>query len=218
MKRLISTFLKVITSLFIVVVSYFLVALVFSSIPASTQEIPNNNQLKTVYLTTNGVHLDFVLPVNLLGSELLFGLELNNQTNYVAFGWGDENFYLNTPTWSDLTVENAVRALFLESSTLMHVTYYSNLRSNWSRVDLSESQLNQLNTYIAQTFQLNSFGQKQRILNSGYTKYDSFYKANGSYSCFKTCNTWVNFGLKQSGLPACVWTPFDFAVLKYYKE
>ena len=52
----------------------------------------------------------------------------------------------------------------------------------------------------------------------GYTygNNDQFYEAVGSYSCFKTCNTWTNQALKESKLKACLWTPFDFGIISKY--
>lgn len=49
--------------------------------------------------------------------------------------------------------------------------------------------------------------------DASYTTIDNFYKAKGSYSCFNSCNSWVNRGFKRFGLRACLWTPFDFGLL-----
>ncbi|MBL4888255.1 MAG: DUF2459 domain-containing protein, partial [Flavobacteriaceae bacterium] len=46
---------------------------------------------------------------------------------------------------------------------------------------------------------------------------DDFYKANGSFSCLKTCNSWANSAFKESGLKSCFWTPFDFGLINKYK-
>ncbi|REG87882.1 uncharacterized protein DUF2459 [Winogradskyella sediminis] len=53
--------------------------------------------------------------------------------------------------------------------------------------------------------------------NQGYSSIDDFYKAKGSYSCFKTCNSWVNSAFKESGLKSCLWTPFDFGLMNKYE-
>ena len=51
-----------------------------------------------------------------------------------------------------------------------------------------------------------------------YGANNSFYRANGSYSPIKTCNTWVNDGFKESGLKASYWTLFDFGLLNKYSK
>lgn len=186
------------------------------SIPInSEQELTPSNTY--IYIKTNGVHLDLILPKDLISKPLLKGLYYKPTENYLAFGWGDENFYINTPTWDDLTVSNAFQALFLESSSLMHVTRYSQPKPNWIKIPVSTNQLQKINTYILNSFKTDTNQNKLLLKDKGYTSSDDFYKAKGSYSFYSTCNSWVNRGLKQSGLKACYWTPFDFGVLNQYK-
>ena len=82
----------------------------------------------------------------------------------MSFGWGDENFYLNTPTWNDLTFRNAFSALFLDSNTLIHLTKHSRMNSEWTIVNLNEKQLLKLNKYILNSFQLDKKGRVKRFL------------------------------------------------------
>lgn len=124
---------------------------------------------------------------------------------------------MNTPTWGDLTFSNAFEAIFLRSTTLMHVTRYKHKRSNWIEIKVNNSELEKLNSYLFDTFELNQAGLKIILKNKGYTSTDDFYRSKGSYSCFKTCNSWVNTGFKESGLKSCLWTPFDFGLLNKYE-
>ncbi|MCP5062170.1 MAG: DUF2459 domain-containing protein, partial [Ignavibacteriae bacterium] len=54
--------------------------------------------------------------------------------------------------------------------------------------------------------------------NKGYTPYDDFYEAVGSYSLFNTCNTWVNSAFKECNIKACLWTPYDFGLISMHKK
>ncbi|WP_370569699.1 DUF2459 domain-containing protein [Flaviramulus sp. BrNp1-15] len=45
-----------------------------------------------------------------------------------------------------------------------------------------------------------------------------FIKQKESYSCLKTCNSWVNSALKMSDLKSCYWTPFDFGIINKYND
>ena len=173
---------------------------------------------KSIFLNTNGVHLDIILSRNDIDTKLIKGINQLENENYISFGWGDENFYLNTPTWNDLTFSNAFQAMFLKSSTLMHITRYKHKRNNWVEIRINESELQKLNIYILKTFKKDEYGNKIILDNKGYSEIDDFYKAEGSYSCFKTCNSWVNTGFKESGLKSCYWTPFDFELLKNMNE
>lgn len=148
---------------------------------------------------------------------MLSGIKHNGVDTHLAFGWGDEKFYINRPTWNDLTFNNAFRALFLKSTTLLHVTRYQQKNSGWVEIKVSNTELQKMNAYLFDTFDTNEIGMKIGLENKGYSSKDDFYKAKGSYSCFKTCDSWLNTGLKESGLKSCLWTPFDFAVLKKYE-
>ena len=200
----------------LITISYLLVSLILTSITID-RKVGNGTSDKTIYLSTNGVHLSIVLPKENIDSILLTGLKLNGNENYLSFGWGEENFYINTPTWEDLTFKNAFRAMFLKNTTLMHVGRYKNESSDWLRIKINESELKALNTYLQNTFKTNEKGMKIILENQGYSSKDDFYKSKGSYSCFNTCNSWVNKGFKESGLKSCFWTPFDFGLMKKYE-
>ncbi len=177
----------------------------------------NETSEKLIYLNTNGVHLDIVIPIENIDTSVLSGIKYNSNEKYLSFGWGDENFYINTPTWGDLTFKNAFSAMFLKSSTLIHITRYKQKREDWIEIKINESELKKLNSYLLNTFETNESGMKIILENQGYSSIDDFYKSKGSYSCFKTCNSWVNKGFKESGLKSCLWTPFDFGLMNKYE-
>lgn len=211
-KRIIKWFLYFL----LIPISYIIISLILTAITID-RKIYNEDNDKTIFLNTNGVHLDIIIPKNTINSLLLAGLKYEQADNYLSFGWGDENFYINTPTWGDLTFSNAFKAMFLKSSTLMHVTRYKSIRSDWIEIKISDTEFEKLNAYVLHTFKTNESGIKSRLENQGYSAIDDFYKANDSYSCFKTCNSWVNSGFKESGLKSCVWTPFDFGLMNKYE-
>lgn len=195
--------------------TYLIVSLILSSITID-RKLDNEIRDKLIYLSTNGVHLDIVLSKNDLDSLLISGLKHNETDKYLSFGWGDENFYINTPTWGDLTFKNAFIALFLKSSTLIHVTRYKQIQPGWIKIEISENELQKLNAYLLKEFKTDENGMKIILEGLGYTSMDDFYKSKGSFSCFKTCNSWVNKGFKEGGLKSCLWTPFAFGIINKY--
>ncbi len=214
--RLLKKILKFILWVLAIPVMYLLISLVLILITANKNNVSLITE-KTIYLSTNGVHLDIVIPVSDVDDALKKGLKMKSET-YLSFGWGDENFYLNTPTWNDLTFKTAFSAMFLKGNALMHVTRYSGKNPKWTIVNLNEKQLSKLNSYILNAFQFDTDGNKIILENKGYAFNDDFYKAKGSYSIIKTCNTWANSALKTSGLKSCFWTPFDFGIINKYKN
>lgn len=200
-----------------IIVFYFLAALLFSYIPINgSKDDPTKNQ--SIYLHTNGVHLDLILPKGLLSEELIQGLNHKTGDQYFSFGWGDRDFYLNTPDWDDLTFSTAFSAMFLPSTTLMHVSRYRGKPVDAVEIKVSEVQLKKLNQHLLQSFLLDEQGNKIILSGKGYSHYDDFFEAKGNYSCFNTCNTWVNALFKSSDIKACLWTPFDFALMEIHKK
>ena len=214
--KILKKILKWILYFLAVPVTYIIVSLILTTITIDKKDKSSVSD-KSIFLSTNGVHLGIILSKNDIDSNLLKGINNLETENYISFGWGDENFYINTPTWSDLTFNNAFQAMFLKSTTLMHVTRYEQKRNDWVEIRINENELQKLNNYILGTFKKDEYGNKIILENKGYSAIDDFYKAKGSYSCFKTCNTWINTGFKESGLKSCYWTPFDFGLMKKYK-
>jgi len=212
---LLKKILKYLLLLLSLPILYLIVSIILTSITINKSS-KNSSEGHTVYLSSNGVHLDIVIPKHLITPQLISDLKILPNNTYLAFRWGDENFYLYTPQWKDLTFNNAFKALFLKSSTLVHLTKYNNIQKDWVKIDINDTELNKLNLYINKTFKLDKFKNKIIIPNKGYSLNDDFYYANGSYSCFKTCNSWVNSAFKESGLKSCLWTPFDFGLLNKY--
>ncbi len=196
------------------VVLYVLFSFLLTWIPVNTDQ-PATKRPHRLYAFSNGVHLDFVIPTQLIPEQLLTQLRPGAETQFLGIGWGDKGFYLDTPTWADLSAKVAVRAMFLPSPTAMHVTEHRVINRTWSQLDLSDAQLEALFGYIMDSFQTDSRGQISEIVGEGYTPLDRFYEANGNYSCFKTCNTWVNTGLRRIGVKTAIWTPMDKGVLRY---
>ncbi len=196
---------------------YVLLSLILIAITVNSHQ-PSGEKNKTIYLNSNGVHLDVIIPRKELPKELTQGMRYRPTDYFFAFGWGEENFYLNTPKWRDIRFSTAFRALFLKNSTLVHLARYNRTRPDWIEVNVTEEQLESLISYITATFQLDEDGEVIILPGKGYKTHDDFYKAYGSYSFLFTCNSWVNKGFKSSGLKACLWTPFDFGLKWKYGE
>lgn len=215
-KLIVSALLKTILSVLLIGVAYFLCAFTLPKIPIYTQTQPTTEPHIDVYVISNGVHTDVALPSNSIikNWESIFSrsefLASDSALNYVAFGWGDKGFYLNTPEWSDLKISTAFNATFGLGGTAMHVQYIKEpqkLNQNKVQLKLSNTQYQKLVKYIEESFcYMDSCISK--INHPGYGKNDLFYEANGKYSLIKTCNVWTNKALKKCGVKTGLWTPF----------
>jgi uncharacterized protein (TIGR02117 family) len=187
---------------------------------------PVNYAEVAIYIKTNGVHTDIVLPVRNTQSDwskevkYTHTVSADTSYHYVAFGWGDKGFYLETPEWSDLKISTAFKAAFGLGSTAIHATYYKVLQedSTCKKIQIDRHQYNSLVNYISNTFKKDVAGHFMFIkTKANYGPTDAFYEAEGRYSLFYTCNTWANDALNACGQPCCLWTPFDTGIFLNYK-
>lgn len=207
------------------VVVYLLAAYVLSRITIDKAQGGSNDV--TIYIKTNGVHTDLVVPVKNEQTDWTKEIKFSNAhladttiIKYIAMGWGDKGFYLQTPAWADLRFSTAFKATFGLSSTAIHATFYGDLTENKSckKILISKTQYAQLVNFINSSFQKDAAQQVIRINTSAnYNNADAFYEANGCYNLFYTCNTWANSALKKCGQKACLWTPFDTGIFLKYK-
>jgi len=223
LKKIVRRFLKITGGIILFFLLYFLLVLGLAYVPTNSDFKPCTNDAVEIYILTNGVHTDLVLPLNNnIKDWSAFVNPVNTKlpsTNfhYVAFGWGDKGFYLETPTWADLKFKTAFKAMFFLSTSDMHVSFYESLKENESckKICISLDSYTKLITYIDNSFQtLNKM--PMLIKGASYGNNDLFYDANGTYSMFYTCNSWANSGLKAAHLKACLWTLFDKSIFDKY--
>ena len=205
---------------------YFGTAFVCEKIENDRQVIKAPKKYKVLILS-NGVHTDIVLPVKneLVNWKKFFPTSntrgKKDHNGWIAFGWGDKGFYLNTPTWGDLTVSTAIKAVSGMSSTALHVTYRDTVKqdsSNCVSLYLSKKEYLNLKKYIDDSYQKNLNKPIFIPTNAVYGDDDAFYEATGTYHLFNTCNTWTNESLKACNQKACSWTPFESGIFDLYKK
>ena len=192
---------------------YFITALLLSFFTIRPAEEVECEEKGAAYLTTNGIHLFLILPVEKVEPSLRGRLPVPGNTRFLAFGWGDREFYRTTPTWKDLSPGTAFRAAFLNTAAGMHVMRFVEEQPSWRKLEICPVQADALSSFIDRSFQKDERGNLLPIEAHGYNDSDLFFEARGNYSCLRTSNTWANDALKQAWLPAALWTPFDFGVL-----
>ena len=220
--RVLRIFAKALLSFLLVMLLYFAAALVGSVIPVNTEQPKKGNI--TIYLRSNGAHTDFILPLEnhlIDWTEFIspdYVLAKSENFRYVSFGWGDLKFYRETPEWEDLRFPVAFQAVFLNTPSAMHVTFLETIRMDQPTIsiEITPEQYLDLSRYISNSFQRNDSGEVIPVADLHFNRHDAFFHAKGSLHFFYTCNTWVNEGLKESGLRACLWTPFDEGIFYQY--
>ncbi|AWA30478.1 TIGR02117 family protein [Flavobacterium magnum] len=211
-------------SLLVFIAAYMLLAFLLSRISVNSRDEDPDSAV-AIYLRTNGVHTDVVFPVeNEVFNWKQFvrvGHTVANDAAlaYVAFGWGDRDFYLHTPEWSDLKFRTAFNAAFYLGTSAMHVVFLDQpLEGERCRkIFVSRREYADMVAFVQKSFARDTAGNPRPILHSGYGLNDIFYEAEGRYSLFYTCNSWTNNTLKSGRQKAALWTLTDGGIFCHYQ-
>lgn len=218
-------FLKTLGIILGIIVIYALLGYLLPFIEISAKDNGEKKEIP-IYIYTNGVHTDIVMPVkNELhdwSTKIPFANTKSKRTDYqyVGIGWGDKGFYLDTPTWADLKFSTAFNAAFWLSESAMHCSYYIKMTvaDDCKMMMISKSQYKDLVKFVDEKFDKDANGNYIFIpTDAVYDDNDAFYDAQGKYSFLNTCNTWANDALKAAGQKAAFWTPSDYGIFLHYK-
>jgi len=118
------------------------------------------------------------------------------RSRYLEVGWGDDDGYRKP-----LTAAIAIKALTGSRRTVILADGFNAVREKANaprftviQVDMSDRGFAGLCGHIEQTYALDPAGRPIRLG-------EGWYRARGTYSAFRTCNTWVAEGLRQAGCP-----------------
>lgn len=191
-----------------------------SSIPRNSHWSEPDRGIE-IYLGSNGVHTEIAMPVV---SEVIdwrgrFALgdiaaPLRPYT-HVAVSWGEEQFFLETPTWADLDPLTGLGAL-TGGEALLHVSWYVRPMpsDDFRPMRISHAQYAALVRQIARELAPEETRQTYR----GYGANDAFYSATGTYHLGKTCNQWTSDTLAAAGIRTGWWTPLAGGVMKWVPD
>ena len=177
-------------------------------------------ETKTIYVYHNIAHTEIMIPVHYFNDtdQKRFSTLLNNQIyGYLAFSYGDQEFMMKVPTWSDVKLGIALKSLFTNTPGLIRVGHYSGInREDSVKITLSKESLEKLQKSI-----FNSFSEKNNKFQRYFDHYKHpkvfYFQAKKSYNLFNTCNTWTGDRLRDAGLKASYHTPFAQQVIYPYQ-
>ena len=161
-----------------------------------------DDSLKTTYLIKQRWHTAVVFYTEDVDSLIFPEVKYFQKAELVDIGWGDEAFYQHP----DFDWDLAYQALFQSTPSTLRVEgifiskqQYFDISEIVVELKINNEQLKVLQKYISDTIWRDE-NHKHKILSTQYLNRVYFFKANGSYHLFNTCNTWLAKGLKQSGL------------------
>lgn len=175
----------------------------------------------TLFIRTNGVHTWIMAPAvtpEMDWRALAPAADIKEPRlagNYIAFGFGNRDFYLNTPTWADLTLKTAFAAAIGGGPSLIHVDHETDPVEDayTRRLVVSHEEYRRLVRYIRDGFQLDEAGHSMPLLGRGYGWSDVFYESGRAYNFVRTCNEWTGEALRTAGIRMGVWTPLSQSIM-----
>ena len=223
MKKISRSIIKTIGYILGLLIIYLLAVLILPLIPVNKTTSSDRDEIN-IYILTNGMHTDIVMPVE---SEVINWSEIipfsdtkaKQPMKYIAMGWGDKGFYLDTPEWKDLKFSTAFNAAFWLGDSAMHTTFYNQMNENedCKKISISKEEYQSLVNYIKKSFQYDTNGKIQLIpTEMVYGNNDAFYEAKGTYSFLYTCNTWAAIALKEAKQTAPLWTATQKGIFIHY--
>jgi uncharacterized protein (TIGR02117 family) len=220
LKKIGDVILKIIIGFLAVVVAYFIIAVITAIIPVN-RKFKNQISDNKIWVSSNGVHVNLIVPVQSGTNDWNEFLKTDQFCKYMVFGWGDKEFYMNTPTWAELKFGTAFNALFVPTDAVMQIycfEYEPVISKNTKRIYLTNEQYDKIIDYIYQSFDIEEEGRPIELIpEKGTDNLYKYYKAKGKYTLFFTCNNWAGRGLKRAGVKNALWAPFDKSVLFHLK-
>ena len=199
----------------------YLLAVVIGGTLTANADWRQPEQGVTLFIRTNGVHTWIMVPTvsrDMDWRTLAPARDIKEPRlagNYVAFGFGNRDFYLNTPTWADLSVRTAFAAMVGGGPSLIHVDHETDpVEDEYTRrLVVGRDEYRRLVRYIRDSFQLDAEGRSMPLIGRGYGWSDVFYESGRAYNFVRTCNEWTGEALRTAGIRAGVWTPLAQSIM-----
>jgi len=177
----------------------------------------------TVYLRSNGVHVDIVMPAMAQGLDWrpLFPARdfaaAPARPKWFGFGAGERRVFLETESWADLT-PRAAWAAITGGERVMHVDRAMDPGADLVAIRLRPEEYRRLWAAVRAQLTLNTKGRPQRIDHPGYGADDAFYLGRGRASALNTCNNWAADQLRLAGVKVSAWAPFAQGLTWRYRS
>jgi uncharacterized protein (TIGR02117 family) len=155
-----------------------------------------------IYLIKQYWHTAIVISRDEIDSLIFPEVAMFSKFNIIDIGWGDEEFYQHPEFDAGL----AFKALFYFTPSTLRVEgvgiskeSYFNVSEIVIKIVITQEQLDKILIYISSTIYRDGTGKPVLLSEHGLGRV-KFFKANGEYHLFNTCNTWLATGLKQAGV------------------
>jgi uncharacterized protein (TIGR02117 family) len=186
----------------------FLMVLLFGWICACSEPVTQRDlrngaaNTKGVFVVHDNWHSAILVKTSDLSSKSLPEIRDFAGADYLEFSWGDREYFPHPDPGMGL----ALKAAFWSSGSIIHVvgvrgnpaTLYPN--AEVITIAMSAGQFQRLVQFVSETF-VRVHAESASEALPGLSENARFYLAQGKFSIFRTCNTWVAEALQAAKLP-----------------
>ncbi|SFK64640.1 conserved hypothetical protein [Shimia haliotis] len=153
-----------------------------------------------IWVFDHGYHAGLILRRDALDT---YGSEASQawlaqfpEADWFEFGWGDAGFYFEVPTFDDVTLAIAAKALLWPTDSVMHIA--TGKGSPWAVFTQSHGvEIPVTDQALARIVAFVEAGASDTDqLGVGLYGESAFYRGRGRYHLFQTCNSWVSQALR----------------------
>ncbi|WP_299192924.1 TIGR02117 family protein [uncultured Erythrobacter sp.] len=195
-----------------------------SSIPRNSawvEPVAGEERSIEIMIGNNGIHTEIAMPIVTPEMDWRATFPANDITassrpyTHVAVSWGERAFFLETPTWYDLSLTTVLNAM-TGGEGVLHVAHYvrpapsDDYRVLRLRPDEYRALVEAISASLTDP--------EMREVLPGYGAYDVFYSARGTYHIGNTCNQWTSDTLAAAGVTIGAWSPFAGGVMKWVPD
>jgi uncharacterized protein (TIGR02117 family) len=166
--------------------------------PVLAQEEP-----RYIYVVNHDWHTGLVVKYDDIDPRLWPEKDDFPEALYLEVGWGDRDFYQTPQPGLGILLQAALKSpasvLFVIGVPTTVTRYFP--YADILEIPLSRRGLEELVRFIHATYKRDASGQTIPLAPGHNHRHSMFYLAEGDYSLFNTCNTWISRALQAAGLP-----------------
>jgi len=170
--------------------------------PAESPVVTECEKTRTFYVISHGWHTGIAVHREDLVEYVLSLENDSGNGDYIEIGWGDEQFYQAKKVTAGLVLQ----AILWPTPTVLHVVELTDApQRNFPgsvvmEISAPQTGYEKLLAYISESFARTN-DNNITSLGPGLYGESRFYRANGVFHAFNTCNTWVIRAIERTGYP-----------------
>src|ERR687888_80572 len=165
--------------------------------------VPVQEEPRYIYIVRHAWHTGLVIKYDDIDPRLWPEKNDFPEALYLEVGWGDRDFYQTPRAGLGILLQAALKSpasvLFvigLPTAVMRYFPYADILE-----IPLSQRALEEMVRFIHATYKRDASGQTIPLGPGHNHRHSMFYLAEGDYSLFNTCNSWISKALQAAGLP-----------------